>query len=790
MYSACQPSVGRVVLALALSVLLLQLPLGVPSAAPVDPDRLGNSSQRARGIAPAGVAGSCACPKLCKPLAASPPQREVVVFATGYNGPIDNGDDWHYFDFERATTIVSMGGAVPSGLVCDAHAHGVRVVKGQVLDVDTRNDTAVAAWAAAAGATVATAGADGVNVLAVRGQYRTQTMGAALVRALDALRHALPHGAQVSTTVPWRDVAVTENAALLGQTDFIVLTALDSCMNSTRPAPNIDVRKLVDQLQHLRAAGLPPQKTVLALPWYGWDFRCRVREQTTPKDLSNSCDPTPPPGTVASWHGWNVQRSIAFISSELLQKSSDGPVLDNVSANMRLDYADSSNIPHVVIYDDEATLSRKYKACATLGLKGVGVYTADMVSYLGDAGAHSVAAAMWSSIDGFLASSSVSAATRATVDEVAQTLSASAGATSSTAAGHQLKVKANRLRKRLGLTADELIPGYDPCKHKPAAASPEASTGCSDGLLCLSPLPNEFALHESGGCYPANPNIQFIARSQVPPIPPTFRPEEATVYYYLNLVMPDDGNSDVNNSTKGYGFMNQFVPQLELGEALCGSTGAAGEYQTGACSIVDPLHQWVIQSQYFFGVLNHSGVPDPSGVSWTGHAVTGETIPVFPGETVVTNFTQLQNGTWLLQYSVDVSSPGPGGPMPGRGNVMSVVQVDHPYMNPDLDWLHPDFNHTLVGACNEVYNLQPRRGDVARPLEMNISIIDGAPAQDANWMVDWQVNEGLPQCASGFREVSLLTSYERSTSVYSQTARLRAKHDDEACSVVRKAVSG
>ena len=226
--------------------------------------------------------------------------------------------------------------------------------------------------------------------------------------------------------------------------------------------------------------------------------------------------------------------------------------------------------------------------------------------------------------------------------------------------------------------------------------------------------------------------------------------------------------------------MNQFVPQLELGEALCGSTGAAGGYQTGACSIVDPLRQWVIQSQYFFGVLNHSGVADPSGVSWTGHAVTGETIPVFPGETVVTNFTQLQNGTWLLQYSVDVSSPGPGGPIPGRGNVMSVVQVDHPYMNPDLDWLHPDFNHTLAGACNEVYNLQPRKGDVARPLEMNISIIDGAPTQDANWMVDWQVNEGLPQCVSGFADISLLTSYERGANVYSQTARLRAKHDDEA----------
>ena len=154
-------------------------------------------------------------------------------------------------------------------------------------------------------------------------------------------------------------------------------------------------------------------------------------------------------------------------------------------------------------------------------------------------------------------------------------------------------------------------------------------------------------------------------------------------------------------------------------------------------------------------MLNHSGVPDPSGVSWTGHAVTGETIPVFPGETVVTNFSQMTNGSWLLQFSVENE-------LPDRGETMSSLQIDHPCkptildlrgghhrtkknrvwsdMNPALDWLHADFNHTLVGACNEVYNLQPRHGDVARPLDMTISVADSAPRGDeAAWMVspDW-----------------------------------------------------
>ena len=743
----------------------------------------------AAGLAGRASASSCACPGLCAPLASAPPQHEVVVFATGYNGPIDNGDDWHYFDFARATTVVAMGGAVPSGLVCAAHAHGVRVAKGQVMDVDASNGTAVAAWAAAAAATAAANGADGVSVLAVRGQRRTEPAGTALVTALQALRRALPHGAQVSATVPWRETAAARAAA--EQADFIVLAALDSCMNTTQPSPNVDLRELVDNLRHLEATGPPPQKAVLALPWYGWDFRCSSAPRGIAEGLPASCDSTPPLGTAATWHGWNLQRSIAFISAELRPRSAP-PLLDNATATKQLAYTDSTGVPHVVMYDDEMTLSRKYAACAAAGLKGVGVYTADMVSYLGDVEAHAVAAAMWASLDGFL-SRVGDQIEMLPAREPSSVGSSSAHRTTS----HQLKAKVRRLQERLGLAADEFIPGYDPCKHKPAMTTTTAADdddevesegkGCSDGLLCISPLPNKFALHESGGCYPANPQMEYIARTLVPPIPPTFRPEEATTYYYLNLVMPDDGNSDVTNSTKGYGFMNQFVPQLELGEALCGSTGAAGGYQTGACSIVDPLRQWVIQSQYFFGVLNHSGVPDPSGVSWTGHAVTGETIPVFPGETVVTNFTQLLNGTWLLQYSVDESTPGPGGPIAGRGNVMSMVQVDHPYMNPELDWLHPDFNHTLAGACNEVYNLQPRKGDVARPLEMNISIVDHAPSDDAEWMVDWQVNEGLPQCASGFGEVSLLTSYTRSTDVYSQTARLSAKHDDEAAAAADRA---
>ena len=160
-----------------------------------------------------------------------------------------------------------------------------------------------------------------------------------------------------------------------------------------------------------------------------------------------------------------------------------------------------------------------------------------------------------------------------------------------------------------------------------------------------------------------------------------------------------------------------------------------------------------------------------------------DTIPVFPGELVRTNFTMLANGTWLLQFSVILSPEDERKQQPGRGNLHSVVQVDHPYMNPKLSWLHDDFNHTLVGACNEVYNLNPRPTDVPRPLNINITVAvapggggrasrssdvadadadaDGGGVNSSGpigWFSPWSVNEGLPQCQSGLHNISLTTT--------------------------------
>ena len=72
------------------------------------------------------------------------------------------------------------------------------------------------------------------------------------------------------------------------------------------------------------------------------------------------------------------------------------------------------------------------------------------------------------------------------------------GASEGTSTSARVQRFAERFRARNGLKDGEFIPGYDPCKSKSKSKSKAradkaggpAGKGCSDGLLCISPLPN------------------------------------------------------------------------------------------------------------------------------------------------------------------------------------------------------------------------------------------------------------------------------------------------------------
>jgi hypothetical protein len=173
----------------------------------------------------------------------------------------------------------------------------------------------------------------------------------------------------------------------------------------------------------------------------------------------------------------------------------------------------------------------KYAALAAAGVRGVGVWTADMVSYLGGAESQATAAAMWRSLDAFTPPATSSAAATAAAEHQPPPAALRTHALGG-GDGPRVRRLAQRFRARQGLppggeqqqhqhqlaeergaAATAFIPGYDPCKTKAAPAAAAAAKGCSDGLICISPRPNtpSVAEHESGGCYPVAPRASCAA---------------------------------------------------------------------------------------------------------------------------------------------------------------------------------------------------------------------------------------------------------------------------------------
>jgi hypothetical protein len=84
--------------------------------------------------------------------------------------------------------------------------------------------------------------------------------------------------------------------------------------------------------------------------------------------------------------------------------------------------------------------------------------------------------------------------------------------------------------------------------------------------------------------------------------------------------------------------MNQFVPQLMLGNPLCNSTGAP-DFKP----IWHEESSWVFGAQYFFELFNETAN------ATQGHAATGETFPVKEGEVIFTRYTLSKAWVWTLE---------------------------------------------------------------------------------------------------------------------------------------------
>ena len=192
--------------------------------------------------------------------------------------------------------------------------------------------------------------------------------------------------------------------------------------------------------------------------------------------------------------------------------------------------------------------------------------------------------------------------------------------------------------------------------------------------------------------------------------------------------------ADVFMGDMGAGRMNQFVPQLLLGEVLSGSTGPPD-----FLPIYSTFDTWVFGSHYFFEIFNEStGQVD-------AHAAYGGLFPCNEGETLFTSFDVDPAGkfgpAWILSMGVV-----------GDETRVSYLRVEQPYMGlgvnfsvPTTSWNELNYTDICHNSCWEIYG-----GIDADHLPSSganyETTIERGPKQTYPWVTQWDQDEGAGTC--------------------------------------------
>ena len=214
---------------------------------------------------------------------------------------------------------------------------------------------------------------------------------------------------------------------------------------------------------------------------------------------------------------------------------------------------------------------------------------------------------------------------------------------------------------------------------------------------------------------------EFYAEFDVPGLPEAI--DGITDFIYFNIFFA----SGVPN-----GKMNQFVPQLMLGNPLDGSAGPP---------TYKPLwHKhstWVFAAQYFMEVHN------TTTNKTEGKAAAGEIYNCTKGEILYTKFTLDKNYVWTIVMGVK-----------GDASRTSTLKVDKPYMglldsNPGAGatspkWSDDVFNHVHVNSCWELYGMKDRAHYPSSGSKYDM-VVRSAKPNGIDWHTNWVENE-KPTC--------------------------------------------
>lgn len=308
-------------------------------------------------------------------------KKEVFAFVVKCDASV-----WGKFNWSKLTTV-ALANFYDAELVCHAHQHGVRVVKlGDFPTKQLSNVTARRNWIKVQIGDVTLRFLDGINIdfeddldPFTPEQYGLTSL---VKETAEAFHSAMP-GSQVSFDVAWSAKGVDgryyEYKKIAAYSDIIFVMAYDEqsqIINGPCTArPNSGIFKTSQGMQTYLNLGIPSNKLVLGVPWYGYTYPCLRL------DKNNTCyiKEVPFRGVNCSdAAGTQLAFSDILVIRDLYNATYQW---DLNSLSPWFNYVDEKGQRHQIWYDDESSLVYKYMVAIMSGFRGVGMWTANDLDY-------------------------------------------------------------------------------------------------------------------------------------------------------------------------------------------------------------------------------------------------------------------------------------------------------------------------------------------------------------------------------------------------------------------------
>ncbi|XP_072015469.1 di-N-acetylchitobiase-like [Amphiura filiformis] len=330
----------------------------------------------------------------------TPPRKEVFAFSVG-------GPDWKKYDWSRVTTI-AMFGQYNADLMCYAHSQGVRVVlKGYFSNTILFDKVARNKWIMDHVKLAIEQHMDGINIDVEFPLNKTSApLLTEMVRETTKVFHNSIPNSQVTFDVAWSPMCVEKCCECIDKrcyqykeiveaTDFVFVMSYDEqsqiCGDCIAKA-NSPYEQTGKGVQGFLDLGIDPDKLVLGVPWYGYDYPCLSLK----KDVC-SIEKVPFRGVACS-DAAGKQKEYQAIQGIMRNNATSGRIWNDSYKAPYFNFKNATGYQHQMWYDDPESLNYRMKFAKDKKLGGVGMWHIDCLDYSNT----TMVNEMWATFDTFL----------------------------------------------------------------------------------------------------------------------------------------------------------------------------------------------------------------------------------------------------------------------------------------------------------------------------------------------------------------------------------------------------